>query len=95
MRKVFYAQVGIFLAIVIALIVIFSRTAGFQRGIKSLGSDFSGGLDRTVTVYDYNGDEIKSWSGKIDISESENEVFFDLNDKRVIIHGGIVITEEN
>ena len=65
-----------------------------QRVIKSMGSDLTGGLERTVTVYDYNGEEIKSWSGKFDVSESENEVYFDLNGKRVIIHGGIIINEE-
>lgn len=95
MKKAVFLPFGIFFAIVLAIIFVSTRTAGFQRHIKTLGSDFSGGLNRTVTVYDYNGDEIKSWSGKIDISESENEVFFDLNDKRVIVHGGIVITEEN
>ena len=95
MKKAVFLPFGIFFAVVLAIIFVATRTAGFQRHIKSLGSDFSGGLNRTVTVYDYNGNEIKSWSGKIDISESENEVFFDLNDKRIIIHGGIVITEEN
>ena len=70
--------------------------ASCQREWKSITSDFEGGLDRTVTVYDYNGEEIKSWSGKFDISQSENEIFFDdENGKRVIIHGGIVICEEN
>ena len=66
-----------------------------SREIKSTVSDWTGGLDRTVTVYDYNGEAIKSWTGHFDVSESENEVYFDLNGKRVIIHGGIVINEEN
>ena len=69
--------------------------ASWDRTTKSIGSDFAGGLNRTVTVYDYNGQEIKSWSGKFDVSESENEVYFDKDGKRVIIHGGIVINEEN
>ena len=67
-----------------------------SRGLKSIASDIDGGLNRTVTVYDYNGEEIKSWSGKFDISESTDEVYFDdQNGKRIIIHGGIVISEEN
>lgn len=69
--------------------------ASTSREIKSTVSDLTGGLDRTVTVYDYNGEAIKSWTGHFDVSESENEVYFDLNGKRVIIHGGIVINEEN
>lgn len=82
----------------LSLIVVTSTLtgcAGCSRSMKSFKSDISGGLNRTVTVYDYNGNEMKSWSGKFDISQSENEVFFDdTNGKRVIIHGGIVISEE-
>lgn len=83
--------------LLIVLVFIFGLTGcqSLSRGMKSLSSDFSGGLNRTVTVYDYNGNEIKSWSGKFDVSESENEVYFDIDGKRVIIHGGIVINEEN
>ena len=66
-----------------------------KRSIKSLQSEYGGGLNRTVTVYDYSGNEIDSWTGKFDVTASENELFFDLDGKRVIIHGGIVINEEN
>jgi outer membrane murein-binding lipoprotein Lpp len=66
-----------------------------SRMSKSISSDMGGGLNRTVTLYSYNGDEMKSWTGKFDVSESDNEVYFDLNGKRIIIHGGIVINEEN
>lgn len=69
--------------------------ASCSRSMKSFQSDISGGLHRKITVYDYNGREIKSWEGKFDVSNSENEVYFDDADgKRVIIHGGIVINEE-
>ena len=79
----------------IAMALSMAGCASTSRKIKSTLSDFTGGLDRTVTVYDYNGEAIKSWTGRFDVSESENEVYFDLNGKRVIIHGGIVINEEN
>lgn len=82
---------------VISIVMALSMTgcASTSREIKSTVSDLTGGLDRTVTVYDYSGEAIKSWTGHFDVSESENEVYFDLNGKRVIIHGGIVINEEN
>lgn len=32
-------------------------TEGFQREMKSISSDWTGGLNRTVTVYDYNGEK--------------------------------------
>ena len=69
--------------------------ASWNRMWKSFGSDISGGLDRTVTVYSYDGDVLGQWSGKFDVSESEQETYFDINGKRIIIQGGIVINEEN
>ena len=87
---------AILLVVVVMTALSLNGCASLQRELKSIGSDLSGGLNRTVTVYDYNGQPIKSWSGKFDLSESENEIFFDNADgKRVIIHGGIIICEEN
>ena len=68
--------------------------AGFQRGMKTIGSDITGGLDRTVTVYSYDGEKLGEWSGKFDVSSSDQETFFDINGKRVILQGGIIINEE-
>ena len=85
------------LVFVIAMVLCTVSLTGcesWQRFTKSVGSDFTGGLYRTVSVYDYNGGLIKEYEGKFDVSESKNEVYFDLNGKRVIIHGGIVINEE-
>lgn len=79
----------------ILMIVSLAGCSSWSRAMKSFGSNISGGLNRTVTVYDYNGDPIKSWTGKFDVSESESETYFDYNGKRVIIQGGIVINEEN
>lgn len=51
---------------------------------------------RTVTVYDYNGQEIKSWSGKFDVCQNKPSVYFDTEEgKRVYINGGIIICEDN
>ena len=86
----------VFAIIVIAAFLFASNNAAFRRTLKSVRSNYGGGLDRTITVYDYNGNEIKSWSGKFDVQESETRVFFDNeNGKRVIIYNGIVINEEN
>lgn len=46
-----------------------SGCASCSRAAKSISSDMGGGIDRTVTLYDYQGDELCSWSGKFDISE--------------------------
>lgn len=70
--------------------------ASTEREIKSFTSELNGGLDRTLTVYDYNGKEIRTYEGKMDIeiSPSNDKVLFDLDGKRNIIRGGIVIIEE-
>ncbi len=80
---------------ILGIIVGIGGCQSWERSMKSLSSDISGGLDRTVTVYDYNGQVIRQYAGKFDVSGSENEVYFDIDGKRVIIHGGIVINEEN
>ena len=72
-----------------------NNTAGGQRAIKTQESNFNGGLERTVTVYSYDGDILGEWSGKFDVTENDQETFFDVDGKRVIIQGGIIINEEN
>lgn len=70
--------------------------ASCSRGMNSLSSDINGGLDRTVTVYDYNGNVIGEWSGKFDVSNNDNEIYFDdENGNRVIVQNGIIVCEEN
>lgn len=95
--KIKFGVIIIILVIVVGLIISVFLNAPFCRWVKSTKSELSGGLNRTVTVYDYNGKEIKHWSGKIDVQTSNrnNKVLFDVNGKRVIIQGGIVINEEN
>ena len=85
------------IAMILVLITVLSLAgcASWQREMKTISSDLGGGLNRTVTVYDYNGNPIQSWTGKIDISESDNETWFDLDGKRTIIQGGIIIIQEN
>ena len=72
------------------------HSAMVQRQVKSIKSNYTGGLNRTVTVYDMQGNKIREFSGKFDIKESDNQVFFDKQDgKRVQIWNGTVISEED
>jgi len=84
------------LFILVSLAFLFSSCSGVERTLKTIGSDFGGGLERIATVYTYDGKPIKTWEGKIDFQSSDvaGKVLFDLNGKRVIINGGIVISEE-
>lgn len=87
---------------IITIVVILATTTTFtscescDRGIKSLQSDFGGGLNRKAVLLDYNGDTIKTWSGKFDIRDNGNDekIFFDIDGKRVWIQGGIFLSEE-
>ena len=78
------------------LFMLTSCTESQQRNLKSIQSNWTGGLNRKVEVYDYNGGLIKSWEGRFDVRETDqNSVYFDDADgKRVIISGGIIINEE-
>lgn len=71
-----------------------TNSANGQRAYKSQQSRLDGGLERTVTVYSYDGDVIGEWSGKFDVTDNDQETFFDIDGKRVIIQGGIIINEE-
>lgn len=72
----------------------YQNTASGQRALKTQESNLGGGLYRTVEVYSYDGDLIKSWSGEFDVTENNQETFFDIDGRRVIIQGGIIINEE-
>lgn len=72
----------------------FKNTASGQRALKTQESNFGGGLNRVVEVYSYDGDLIKSWSGEFDVTENDQETFFDIDGRQVIIQGGIIINEE-
>lgn len=87
---------GIFIAIIITFVVVGFSSAPAQRAIKSLFSDYAGGLNRKVTVYDYTGKPIKEYCGKFSIQESDNKVMFDdpKTGKRIIIYNSPVIAEE-
>lgn len=85
----------VIVALVIGPLILMFNGAGFQRTLKSFKSNYTGGLYRTVSVYDYNGNLLREYGpAMIDISESENETFFDYNGQRIVIHNAIVIVEE-
>lgn len=87
-----------FLVILALVAIVFTQTSceSCSREMKSIKSDWTGGLNRTLTLMDYEGDTIKTWSGKFDIRDdsSDNKIFFDLDGKRIWIQGGIVVSEE-
>lgn len=94
MKKIIFNLTVI--VVLLAACITACSCAGCERACKTLKSDLGNGLYRKVTVFSYNGDVVAEYVGKFDCEDSENKVetYFDLNDKRVIIQGGIVVNEE-
>lgn len=69
--------------------------------MKSWKSETSGGLNRTVIVYDVKGKELAKYTGRFDVEERTSEgivkIKFDCKGKRHIIYAqtGTVLIDEN
>ncbi len=78
-----------------------TQTESGKRGLKSWESETSGGINRTVTVYDVKGKELAKYTGRFDVEESSSEgivkIKFDCKGKRHIIYAqtGTVLIDEN
>ena len=94
-RKVAFVAALVVSVLAIVTVCGLAGCSTCSRSVKSVSSDISGGINRTVTLFDNAGNKLKSWHGKIDLESNDQEVFFDLNGKRVIIQGGIVVSEED
>ena len=95
-RGVAYIAALVVAAMLVVVVGGLSGCSSCSRKVKSISSDMSGGLNRTVTLYDNQGKKIKSWSGKFDIESNDQEIYFDdAQGKRVIVQGGIVLCEED
>lgn len=94
--KAVWISIGVVLCLVTVpgFLFYYNGTEAGKRALKTEKSNLGGGINRTVTLYDYNGNQIDSWTGTFDVSNSEYETYFDIDGKRVVIHGGIVINEE-
>lgn len=94
--KAVWISIGVVLCLVTVpgFLFYYNATESGKRAVKTEKSNLGGGINRTVTVYDYNGNQINSWTGTFDVTNSEYETYFDIDGKRVVIHGGIVINEE-
>ena len=87
-----------FLCAAMMVAVVFGATGcteDMQRSVKTAKSNLTGGLERKITAYDYNGNELYTYTGKVDIETNDNKVLFDTEEgKRVILYNAIVVTEE-
>ncbi|MCY8009721.1 DUF5052 family protein [Bacillus haynesii] len=81
---------------VLLLVVVITGCESWNRMTKDFDSAHNG-LERTATVYDQNGNKIKTYKGKFDVEINDygNKVKFDLNGKRIMINNAVVIVEED
>jgi hypothetical protein len=101
--KVFilFMEIILFFSIVGGCAMYNTKTESGKRSVKSWQSETSGGIDRTVTVYDINGEEVAKYTGRFDVEESSQEgvvkIKFDCDGKRHIIYAqtGTVLIDEN
>lgn len=101
-------QVDAIIIIVIALItcaimiigsLVYSHTEAGKRDYKDQQSNFGGGIERTIKVYDINGNLIQEYEGTFDIETDTNSnyiLFDDSLGKRHIIYNttGTVLIDE-
>lgn len=87
------AVVGILCGVIAGAIILgfmlwyFGNTEKGKRAMKSQESNFNGGIERTVKVYDIKGEIIAEYEGKFDVDYNESRIIFDdENGKRHIIY---------
>lgn len=81
------------LVITLVAAILFAMTgcASWDRAIKDIKSDASGGMNRTVTVYTADGNVMAVYKGKIDLESTEGGIVkFDLNGKRYMYYNCFV-----
>ena len=98
------AVVGTLCGIIASVLVLgfmlwyFGSTEKGKRAMKTQESNFNGGIERTVKVYDIKGDIIAEYEGKFDVDYNESRIIFDdERGKRHIIYyktATIVIDEK-
>lgn len=75
------------IAAVLTMMLVFSGFASLERFSKTIDSDLNGGLDRTVVIYTYTGEELARYEGKIDLETTDGgKLLFDLDGKRYIYY---------
>ena len=90
-KKAVMAVVGFIVVVLIIGAIIFFSRSSTQRSLKDFESEYSGGLNRTVNVYSYDGKKIASYEGRIDVAENVNgTVKFELKGKRYIYYNALV-----
>jgi len=75
----------------------YSSTESGKRAMKSQEANFNAGIERRVEVYDVEGELIKEYEGRFDVTYDDDRILFDdENGHRHIIYystGNVIIDE--
>jgi len=89
MKKKVLLTIGGIIACIICILVCGASCSSCDRMGKSIESNMSGGLDRTIKIYSYDGKLLSEHKGKFDVQDSENKILFDLDGKRYIYYNTV------
>lgn len=101
--KIGYVIGAVVIAVTVALCYLFfwyrTNSEAGRRALKDQQANLHGGIERTVTVYDIDGEIIEQYSGKFDIeTDLQSYILFDDEQgKRHIIYyttGTIIVDEK-
>ncbi len=91
LTKILAIVVAVLLIIIVIAGIIFFTRSSTQRTLKDIESEYTGGLDRHINVYSYDGDKLAEYDGRIDIAErNDGVVKFQLKGKRYIYYNATV-----
>ena len=84
--------IGVILAIILLIAAVyFIMPSSLKREIKDVKSDWTGGLNRHLTVYTADGNVLAEYDGKIDLESNESGVVkFDFKGKRYMYYNCFV-----
>jgi hypothetical protein len=75
----------------------YTGTEAGKRAIKTQQSNFGGGIERKITVYDVEGDVIAKYEGRFDIEYDDARILFDDEDglRHIIYYptGNVIVDE--
>lgn len=90
--KTKFKIIGVILAIILLIAAVyFIMPSSLKREIKDVKSDWTGGLNRHLTVYTADGNVLAEYDGKIDLESNESGVVkFDFKGKRYMYYNCFV-----
>ena len=83
----YYYKKARIISVIVGLIIVaaswatgawyYTGTEAGKRAIKTQQSNFGGGIERRITVYDVEGDVIAKYEGRFDIEYDDDRILFD------------------